>query len=212
MRVYFVRHGESEENVQRINFGGEALLTEHGERQAAFVAKRLKNIPNTRIIASTFVRAQQTAKIISECLGLPVESSELFVERRYPTGYAGEHYDSQFIQEYTRQRKENGDNPDWKYSDDESFNDLKQRALEALRFIGSHSDEHLVVVSHSIFMRMLMMCMIFGEELEPAVFRKFSHATPTANTGITIADYGPCVSCGKTHWKLISWNDHAHLP
>jgi len=146
MRVYFVRHGESEENVQRINFGGEALLTEHGERQAAFVAKRLKNIPNTRIIASTFVRAQQTAKIISECLGLPVESSELFVERRYPTGYAGEHYDSQFIQEYTRQRKENGDNPDWKYSDDESFNDLKQRALEALRFIGSHSDEHLVVV------------------------------------------------------------------
>ncbi len=72
MRLYFVRHGESEANVLSIisNRGFKHGLTEKGRGQAATLAQNLKGASITRIYASPLKRAVETAKILAEAWGV----------------------------------------------------------------------------------------------------------------------------------------------
>jgi broad specificity phosphatase PhoE len=71
MRLYFARHGESEANVLRVvsNRGRVHPLTERGreqaERLATLVAGRV-----ARVFSSPLLRAEQTAAIVAERLGV----------------------------------------------------------------------------------------------------------------------------------------------
>lgn len=61
MKVYFVRHGESEGNIRGVHSGWGAFeLTQRGREQAEATGKAL---PFDRIIVSDLVRTQQTAAI-----------------------------------------------------------------------------------------------------------------------------------------------------
>lgn len=67
MKIFLVRHGESEANVaNRINDDPSRLvnLTERGRAQAEAASNRLRAIPVTHAYASEFPRAQQTAAIL----------------------------------------------------------------------------------------------------------------------------------------------------
>ena len=87
MTLLFVRHGESEGNIQRIMQGWLDLeLTETGRQQAAAVADRLAESGASRLYASPLKRARATAAAISERTGLPVE--ELPDLREYGYGEA----------------------------------------------------------------------------------------------------------------------------
>lgn len=68
--IYFVRHGESEANVANIFSGPDTPLTKHGHQQARGVGKKIiaENIIIDRIIASTYERAVDTAKIIAQTI------------------------------------------------------------------------------------------------------------------------------------------------
>ena len=57
MKLYFVRHGETEWNTQR-RFQGRknSPLTEKGEQQAKNIAEVLRNIPFTRLYSSKRAR------------------------------------------------------------------------------------------------------------------------------------------------------------
>ncbi len=74
MRVYFVRHGESEANVLEViaNRGWRDGLTEKGRRQAYELATRLQEEVITEIYCSPLKRAVETANIVGTKLGLPV--------------------------------------------------------------------------------------------------------------------------------------------
>jgi probable phosphoglycerate mutase len=75
--LYFVRHGESQANVDEIFAGPHyyAPLTANGRDRAASEAARLKNesITFDTIIASPIERATDTAKIIAEGTGFDIE-------------------------------------------------------------------------------------------------------------------------------------------
>jgi len=65
VRIYIVRHGETEENKQKIIQGHlDTALNLEGERQADLVAKALKDIPFDACYASDLRRAVDTAKRI----------------------------------------------------------------------------------------------------------------------------------------------------
>lgn len=67
MKIFLVRHGESEANVaNRISDDPSRLvsLTCHGRRQAETAAEDLRKIHFTHAYASEFPRAQQTAAIL----------------------------------------------------------------------------------------------------------------------------------------------------
>jgi broad specificity phosphatase PhoE len=94
MKIYFVRHGESEGNVKHeINDDPKRIvnLTARGKAQAEAAAEQLRNIPFTHAYVSEFPRAQQTAQILLRHHDLPLIVDAHLNERR--SGMDGQHVD-----------------------------------------------------------------------------------------------------------------------
>lgn len=74
MKVFFVRHGETAHNAQGIFQGYEPVpLSARGRHQAALVAERLLSVQPQVLYSSDIWRAQETATIIGQRMGLPVQ-------------------------------------------------------------------------------------------------------------------------------------------
>src|SRR5664279_5493955 len=89
--IYFVRHGETQNNALGIRQGAEGGLTEKGREQALATAKRF---PKHRgkpqiIIASPYERTKETANIIAQELHLRIKYCDLLKERRNPSEVVG---------------------------------------------------------------------------------------------------------------------------
>lgn len=71
-RIFFVRHGESEANLQYVFAGGktDTPLTDLGREQARQAGRELKSHKINRIIASPLNRTRETAEIIAEEVGI----------------------------------------------------------------------------------------------------------------------------------------------
>ena len=82
MRILFVRHGESEANVQRIfaNRGWSHPLTEKGRQQAADLAEKLAVEAPTAIYSSPLQRAVETGQIIADRCGLSLQIEPALIE------------------------------------------------------------------------------------------------------------------------------------
>ena len=85
MKLYVTRHGETEFNAQnRISGVTDILLTENGIAQAREMAQKAKEYGDIqRIIASPLKRAQMTAQIVGELLGLPIQTDARLTEWDY---------------------------------------------------------------------------------------------------------------------------------
>ncbi|HEX8935336.1 MAG TPA: bifunctional RNase H/acid phosphatase [Pseudonocardiaceae bacterium] len=81
-RLLMLRHGQTEHSAQRRYSGrGDLPLTELGERQAAAAAARLATIDDvTAVISSPLRRARQTAKSVSDVLGVPMHVHDGLIE------------------------------------------------------------------------------------------------------------------------------------
>jgi|SRR5580698_1424734 broad specificity phosphatase PhoE len=84
--MILLRHGQSEFNLRftatRRDPGIEdARLTEYGHHQAEHAARELANQTITRIIASPYTRALQTAEPLARRLGLKIEIHPIVRER-----------------------------------------------------------------------------------------------------------------------------------
>ena len=90
MKIFLVRHGESEANVARyINDDPTrpVSLTERGRVQAEQASEKLRALPFTHAYASEFPRAQQTARILLRHHACPLEIDARINERH--TGMDG---------------------------------------------------------------------------------------------------------------------------
>lgn len=79
-KIIFVRHGESEGNVEKFFGGVTTPLTKNGEEQAKKVAKELQQQKVDIIIASPFLRTQETAKPLAKALGIEIILDERVAE------------------------------------------------------------------------------------------------------------------------------------
>src|SRR5262245_48544183 len=82
MRIFFVRHGESEANVQRIfsNRGWKHPLTVIGREQVRALAKKLEKQGVVAIYTSPVRRAVGSAEILTERLGIAYEIEPALAE------------------------------------------------------------------------------------------------------------------------------------
>jgi broad specificity phosphatase PhoE len=82
MKLYFVRHGESKANVLHkfSNRGFKHGLTERGVQQAEQLALNLRAIRFAKVYTSPLKRACQTAEILKNSLGCPLEVSDALRE------------------------------------------------------------------------------------------------------------------------------------
>jgi 2,3-bisphosphoglycerate-dependent phosphoglycerate mutase len=206
MNIYFVRHGESELNAQRIHQDSKAGLSNIGIKQANQIAELFSTIPIDKMISSPFERARQTANTISKKINLPIEFNDLFVELKRPTEIELKHVDQPEVTNIKNIIWDNWNNPNFRHSDEETFFDFKNRANKALKFIQKLHVNQILIVTHGEFIRMLICLMVLGNELDADTFKKFRKYLMTSNTGITVCKYD------KEQWKLITWNDINHFP
>lgn len=203
--IYFVRHGESESNVDDIYRGAAALLTGKGREQAAAMAQQIALTEPTTLLVSDFPRALDTAAAIAKVTGLSPEQQEVFREWREPTVIFGKHRDDAEAREILTHIQTATD-ADYRYSNEENFAELMTRAHTALTFLEEHDAPRICVVTHGGFLRVLLGNILFGDSFTHEHFIKSFKIVPMYNTGIT-----HIVSRPEHRWELISWNDHKHL-
>jgi len=80
MKLYLVRHGQSNGNQSKRHQHSNAPLSDLGRQQAQELAKRFTTIPIDIILTSHFDRAQETAKIVATKIDRLLETSELLRE------------------------------------------------------------------------------------------------------------------------------------
>lgn len=205
MKVYLIRHGESEFNAKGLHQHGGVPLSANGLLQTESLAKRFSNIPVDLIIASPYERTKQTAEAITKVVNKPIRFEPLLREVKRPTEVEGKSFDDPATVAIRRKMEENYTNLEWRHSDEENFSDFKKRGLEALRLIENIKGENIVVVSHAEMIRMLVALMMFGDDLTPDELSHVSKFFRSSNTGITICEYI------NEDWDMFTWNDHAHL-
>ena len=84
MKILFVRHGESVDDIEDRYGGWEDFeLTNKGEEQIKVSAEKIKSLDEgfEIILTSPLKRAAKAAEIISEVLGLKIEIFEFLKER-----------------------------------------------------------------------------------------------------------------------------------
>jgi len=212
-RVFLVRHAETKLNValsKKPDFYHHQTpddpLTKTGEAQAKKLADRLRNIDFEYIITSPYSRARHTAKIINEVHNRQIETSDLFVEVTPPSEFNGKAINSPEVLSFREKVKANFNNPNWRFSNEENFHDRKSRARNALNFISNHAEQKILVVSHGAFLKIMGAYVLHVEKLNLDEYNAFIRHTSLENTGISIFDY---FENGK--WKIITWNDAAHV-
>lgn len=204
--VYFVRHGESDSNLDHISRGAASVLTERGQDQARRLAERFSQTAFDVIISSHYRRAVQTAEIISQHTKLPHIICEDFHEVRFPSVNQGRHSESPEALATNAEVMAHFGELDWRHSDEETYFEQLERAKRALGFLEERPEATMLVVSHGTYLRFLMASMMFKDELTAKEAIRVWKFLKTSNTGVTVCTHAP-----EDGWRLLTWNDHAHL-
>jgi broad specificity phosphatase PhoE len=204
-KIYFVRHGATDGNEKNEFQHITISLSDMGFKQAEFVAERFKTIPVDVILASDMMRASQTAEVIGKRLGKEVIHNNLFQEILRPSIIRGRKKDDPEVMKIMEEVKENFDKPEWHYSDEENFHDLKTRVEKCLEYLQSFKEENILVVTHGEFLKMVLAVMGLRDSFTAEHFKYLQHFLVARNTGITVVEEF------KGKYFLMTWNDYAHL-
>ena len=150
--ILLARHGETDWN-RDFRFQGHAdvPLNDTGRAQARELARSLAEEPIDAVYSSDLLRARETAEIVAERLGLPVEVDQGLRE-----------IDVGSWQGSTRAQL---DGREW---DGETYDDHRRRTVAALlRIAERHPDAHVLVVAHGGTLRRVQEAA--GGEAQPVV-------------------------------------------
>jgi broad specificity phosphatase PhoE len=208
--VYFVRHGQSEDNVAPVFQSPDSPLSAVGRAQAARIAERVAKLSFQALLASPYRRAQETAAVIGNITGKVPEFVELFTERVKPTSINGKPFTDVTAAQVWRAWTQSLSTPGMRVEDGENYDDLLTRADAALSLLQDRAESSIVVVTHGYFLRTIVARVILGNALSGEAFQHFHRVAAIENTGLTVLRYqggfeeDPC-------WRLWIYNDHAHL-
>ncbi len=222
---YFVRHGQSFLNEKGIRQGSVGQLSDKGVEQAHITGERLfeeqkEHGPIDLILCSPFDRTRETADIINAHLHVktPIEYSELLAERRNPSEIIGKSVEDPDVERIVDLMDHSYHNDDFRFSDEENFADLKERAKKCLIYLETKKQKRVLVVTHGIFLKMLIAYMQNHDQLTASIYNKLSFFNPANNAGITVCALRTGFMDGKLFapkenekWKLVVWDDHIDL-
>jgi probable phosphoglycerate mutase len=207
-RFYFVRHGETILNAQHIRQGAEGGLSEQGKAQAEAAGKYLEQFHISRIIASPYERTRETAAIINQHLKVPVLYSPLVAERRNPKEIIGRWAGDPKVASIVNQMDLAYHDDSYRFSDEENFEDLKLRARKALSLLAIQGARRTCVVTHGIFLKMLIAYLLYRERLHASDYVKLSFFNASDNAAVTICEFNPWRVWNRTRgWKVLAYNE-----
>ena len=184
MRVYVIRHGESENNQKLVYTGWyNAPLTEKGREDAAAAAKFLQNISFDQVYASDLDRAVETAKIALPNASLRISP----LLREIDVGRLTNTSPKQFTAEQRQEMMKNG----YAAFGGESVSQMNHRIEQFKKELVETSFETVALFSHGGWLRG-MLDSVVGTHL------------PRQNimcNNCTIAAFEYADGC----WRLHSW-------
>ena len=200
MKISFIRHGESQANLQEVfsNRGLKHPLTAAGRGQAAVLADRLQDQQITYIYSSPVLRALETAIILAGRLGVAYEVVEAL--REYDVGVLEGRADPPSWQIWKEVAEAWLSDQRWEQHIDggESFWEVRQRFvpyIEGLLQEYGQSDAHLACVGHGGIYRLML----------PLVVRNLDQAFIARQGGF---GYAAWITCELTPDGLVctAWN------
>lgn len=208
--VYLVRHGESEDNAAPVFQSLNTQLIALGLEQAKKVASRIADLDFEALISSPQKRAKQTALAMTARTGKQLEVSDLFVEHIKPVSIEGKSWDDAEASSLWREWQKSLVTPGYKVRGGENYDEIVARADKALDYLQGRQEAALVVVSHGLFIRTLVVRVLLGLELSHSMLQRFYNLIAIENTGITVFRYKDAFE-EPARWRLWSLNDHAHF-
>ncbi len=209
--IYLVRHGQSANNALNVRQGSTGGLSPKGQEQARFVGERFKDTHIDILIVSPYDRAKETAALINEQLKRKIEYSDLLKERKNPSEIVGKDADSDEVKKIMDIIDRSFHDSSLRYSDEENFEDLKNRAKELLKMLAHRRENRIMCVSHRIFFKMVLSYIEQGEKLDSHAFTVLDYNTKVENTAVALCSYTPLNRLfGKNPWKVLAY-DFGHL-
>ncbi|MCE7748334.1 MAG: histidine phosphatase family protein [Candidatus Heimdallarchaeota archaeon] len=200
MRIFLVRHGETDHNKNRIIMGHlPTPLNETGKNQAKILAEELKGKGIQVIYSSDLVRAAETAVIISSELNLPVNYTDKL--REHTLGDLDGVGISELLDEMDSLKefddlmtKHNG----------EQAEDFMNRVWEEFRNIARENKEkdYVLIVTHGGCIRSIIAKILDASKLVFDTIKQY-------NCSINIIDY--IESEGKEKFSIDLVNDICHF-
>ena len=207
-RFYLVRHGETLANARYIKQGPEGGLSEKGKQQAEVVGAVLSSFGIGKILSSPYERARETAGIIQKHVHARIRYTPLLAERKSPSVIVGKSRDDAEVKRIVDQIDLAYHEDDYRYSDEETFVELKKRANSCLRLLARQEALHVCVVTHHAFLKMLLSYMQYRNTLHAADYIKLSFFNTSDNGGISIVEYHPWKFLNETRgWEVVSFNE-----
>jgi 2,3-bisphosphoglycerate-dependent phosphoglycerate mutase len=201
MKLYFVRHGESEANLlhEFSNRGLKHGLTETGRQQAEVLARILSEASIVRLFSSPLLRAVQTAEILARELNLSIEISDAL--REYDCGILEGRSDAGSWEIFTTVFEDWTQRRQWEacIEQGESFLDIQRRFVPFIeRLIQEHGDSAggIVLVGHGGTYRCMLPLVLAN--IDPS----FAAEQPIPHTAAIVAELRSeglvCLRWGET--------------
>ena len=206
MHVYFVRHGETELNANHIHQSPNTPLSKEGKATMITLADSLRVINPDLLISSQYTRAEESARIIGEHVGLVPQTHDLFYEIIRPSKL---HNKSIFTIEtiwyvfLTLLRRHNAL---WRYADAENVTDISIRAQKALAYIESLKGTHtsVIVVSHTVFINVMVSYMCKNRVLDIRdLVSTVLRSKGMKNGGVTHVEYVGNGVPNTCNWRMV---------
>lgn len=196
-RLFLVRHGQTASNVAQILRGPASAddpLDPVGEAQARAVAAHLAalNLPQPRVYASPYRRAQQTAQTIADALGVPLTVLE-GVQEIDPGEWVGRPYADLRARGHTLLHPRGG----FGFPGGESLGEVAARFRAALP---THTDP-AIIVSHGAALTAVLAALLGVDVREAWTGGHFAHA----NAAVTELEW-----TGEG-WRAVRLADASHL-
>ena len=183
MRLYFVRHGQSEANVLRVmsNRGSKHGLTEVGRQQVQALASSLEGSSFGRLFTSPLLRAVQTAEILSAVLAVDYRTTDAL--REFDCGVlegagdeAGWQVHAEVVDAWIHHKLW-----DRRIEEGESFNDIKDRFVPFLQELvenmrGARTSENAILVGHGGILRCMLPLVLENVGFEFAMAHSVGYA------------------------------------
>jgi broad specificity phosphatase PhoE len=173
-RLIFVRHGQTDSNVEGRSQGRRDVpLNDFGRRQGAALGRRLAPMALSAIVSSRSARAHDTALAIGGVAGLDVQVDERLGELHQGEldGLIGD--EMRLAHPEFMQRWREDDPADLRVPGGETLREAQTRMVEAVSdAIHAHRGGAIVFVSHNLALRAFY-CHAFGVPL--AAFRRLRH-------------------------------------
>lgn len=139
--LYLIRH------AMATGQSAESPLTPEGEAAALLLADQLAGAGIQRIVASPFLRAQQTAAPLARRLGLPVETDDRLAERIL-SGHA--------LPDWMEKLEASFADADLRLPGGETSREARARAVAAVADALKHGAQTTALVSHGNLLSLLL--------------------------------------------------------